>query len=81
MDGEKKRRVAALSGLILAGSLLLPACGQRGPLYLPTPPAEPPPRPAAPAATPAPGQAVPGAQRGTPAPGTTTDTPSRRRTD
>jgi predicted small lipoprotein YifL len=28
---------------ILAGSLLA-ACGQRGPLYLPKPPAEPPPR-------------------------------------
>lgn len=28
---------------ILIGSVLV-ACGQRGPLYLPTPPSEPPPR-------------------------------------
>ncbi|MEI7446953.1 MAG: lipoprotein [Burkholderiales bacterium] len=41
------RRVGARPGpllaAILAGSLLA-ACGQRGPLYLPVPPAEPPPR-------------------------------------
>jgi hypothetical protein len=80
MDGEKKRRVSALSGLILAGSLLLPACGQRGPLYLPTPPAEPPPRPAAPAAVTPPAQAGPDARRGPPPPATS-DTPLRRRTD
>jgi predicted small lipoprotein YifL len=81
MDGEKKRRVSALSGLILAGSLLLSACGQRGPLYLPTPPAAPPPRPAAPAAAPpTPAQTAPDAQRGTPSP-VPSDSPTRRRTD
>jgi len=34
------RRASALVAGILAASLLS-ACGQRGPLYLPTPPAEP----------------------------------------
>jgi predicted small lipoprotein YifL len=48
MDREngRMRRHPALSAGILAGSVLvsavLSACGQRGPLYLPTPPAEPP---------------------------------------
>ena len=36
-------RPGPLLAAILAGSLLA-ACGQRGPLYLPVPPAEPPPR-------------------------------------
>jgi predicted small lipoprotein YifL len=36
-----------LLAAILAGSLVA-ACGQRGPLYLPVPPAEPPPRVRAP---------------------------------
>lgn len=81
MDGEKKRRVPALSGLILAVSLLLPACGQRGPLYLPTPPAEPPVRPAVPVPVPSPQPAdtlrgAPGAPNAPNA-----DAPSRRRTD
>jgi predicted small lipoprotein YifL len=78
MDGERKRAVSALPGLILAASLLLSACGQRGPLYLPTPPAEPPPRPAA-AAGSKPVQAA-DPQRGT-SPPSTTDTSTRRRTD
>lgn len=60
MDRENRRRHRdpALSARILAGSLLLSvvaACGQRGPLYLPTPPAEPPAR----AAARAPGTAPP----------------------
>jgi predicted small lipoprotein YifL len=42
------RRSRAVSAAILAASLV--ACGQRGPLYLPKPPAEPPPRVRAPAA-------------------------------
>ena len=42
------RRSRAVSAAILAASLV--ACGQRGPLDLPKPPAEPPPRVRAPAA-------------------------------
>ncbi len=45
------RRVA---GTILASSLLLAACGQRGPLYLPRPPAPPPPAAATTAPVPSP---------------------------
>jgi predicted small lipoprotein YifL len=38
-----RRVLGRAAATILAGSLLA-ACGQRGPLYLPKPPAEPPPR-------------------------------------
>lgn len=68
---------------ILAGSLLA-ACGQRGPLYLPKPPAEPLPRVRTPSSgtvvvppSRTPAEAAPGA------PGTPADDPARpaRRTD
>ena len=62
MDRENGRghRGGALLAGILAGSLLVAGCGQRGPLYLPTPPAEPPARTAPPpAAVPAPTPAIP----------------------
>lgn len=39
----ERRALGRAAAMILAGSLLA-ACGQRGPLYLPKPPAEPPPR-------------------------------------
>jgi predicted small lipoprotein YifL len=45
-----------LTALVSAATLLISACGQPGPLYLPKPPAKPAPQqstpPAAPAATP-----------------------------
>lgn len=48
-NGRRHRARALLAGILaLSGSLLVSACGQRGPLYLPTPPAEPPARNAAP---------------------------------
>jgi predicted small lipoprotein YifL len=54
MNGKHDRRRVApgLLAAILAGSLLIAACGQRGPLYLPQPP-EPPRQPAPAAAPPA----------------------------
>jgi predicted small lipoprotein YifL len=70
------RRPRGWVAAILAGSLLA-ACGQRGPLYLPSPPPEPAPRvrtpPSGTVATPpapAPAQAAPGA-------GSPTDTSAR----
>jgi len=57
-----RSRIARCAG-ILAVSMLA-ACGQRGPLYLPTPPAEPARKAAPPTVlspVPRPGPAVPGA--------------------
>jgi predicted small lipoprotein YifL len=72
-DGVRWSR--AVPAAILAASLA--ACGQRGPLYLATPPAEPPPRVRAPA----PGTVVvpPASPTGaTAAPGTDAERPARR---
>ena len=46
--GRRPRLRVALIAAILSGPMALGACGQRGPLVLPTPPAEPPPRVRAP---------------------------------
>jgi predicted small lipoprotein YifL len=64
---------ARRAGWILAGSMLLAACGQRGPLYLPTVPADPRTKDQA-----SPGMLQAPAQRGLPAPAPGTDEPARR---
>jgi predicted small lipoprotein YifL len=90
MDREngRRRRNTTLSAGILAGSLLVSAassgCGQRGPLYLPTPPAEPPARIDAPVPGPTltPAPALPRTGAATPpAGGVVSDPSAPRRTD
>jgi predicted small lipoprotein YifL len=62
-NGRGHRGDALLAGILaLSGALLVSACGQRGPLYLPKPPAEPPARSAAqPLPAPVPAAPVPAA--------------------
>jgi predicted small lipoprotein YifL len=73
-NGRGHRESVLLAGILaLSGSLLVSACGQRGPLYLPTPPAEPPAR----SATPPPAVSAP-APAGTAAPDDSS-TPRRTR--
>jgi len=64
---------ARRAGWILAGSMLLAACGQRGPLYLPTVPADPRAKDLA-----SPGMLQAPAQRELPAPAQGADEPARR---
>ncbi|HEY9112394.1 MAG TPA: lipoprotein [Rhodanobacteraceae bacterium] len=62
-----RHRIVISASLLLLGAGLLAGCGQKGPLFLPTKPAAPPPASSTPAPAASAGQPAPAATLATPA--------------